>query len=78
MQALWKQNHQSDLEIDALRMQINMEDQNNIGERKEIEYLSDINKEKKELSDQMFRELTRLRAIDEDLQDTIDSTREVN
>lgn len=78
VQSLWKQNQQSTLEIEATRMQIDLEDQSNIDERKELEYLEDSNKVKKQLSDNLFKELSRLRAIDKELQEAIDSTRELN
>ena len=55
-----------------MRHLIDLEDQTNINERKEIQYQEDINKEKKEFSSNLFCELSRLRNIDQKLQNKID------
>lgn len=50
-----------------MRIQIDSEDQSNLGERKEIEYLESIVKEKKKQSSFNFEELFKLREIDAEI-----------
>ena len=56
---------QKSSEVKHLRQKIDILDQQNLVERKEIEYLDSVLKDKKSESSQNHLELSRLRKIDE-------------